>query len=300
LNWKEAFDIYIDNRHSTQSRTFHDASYVLWNHVQKIASAIASKYHIKVDADEMTSVFLCRLAKKRNEQFFKISGKSSYIGTALRNISIDLYRSELKHANPQTDTGRKKTFSLDQSLSEGRQLHEIIAAPLKEKDSLPNLDSLEKELEIQLYEVEIGQVEHRTPKGKQTFLVEAKQFRAYRDKLYDPKKSSYKKFDRQRELMKSYLELQWKQLFLVNQEAKNHVQKYAQNPQIYKLFDIVKLQSDAEKQERLLTYMMSLAALYQYNKSYGSQDQTYKALQINCLRHLFIHQMYRTKRNRRK
>ena len=300
MNWKEAFDIYTDNRHTIQSRTFQEASFLLWNHVGKVASSIAAKYHIRVDADEMTSIFLCRLAKKRAEQFVHISGKSSYIGTALRNISIDLYRAESKHITPETDSGRSSTVSLDQSLDEGRQLHELIAAPIKEDDPIPNLEALENQLEIQLYEIEINNVQHRTPKGRLTFLSEAKLFRAYRDKQYDPKKSFYKKFDRQRELMKAYLEQQWHSLFLGNDEAMQQLEQYSNSPQIEPLFNSVNQQADAEKQERLLSYMLSLAVLYRYGNEVNSEDLTYQALRINCLRCLFTHQMYRTKRTRRK
>ena len=159
MDWKTAFDIYTDNQYPLESRLFQDASAVLWNHIQKIANILSSGYHIAVDPDEMTSIFLCRLLKRRNQSFLPISGKSSYISTALRNISIDQYRSELKHATPEADTGRRTKVSLDQSLPEGRQLHELIAAPIQDDDdNIPLFEELEKQLDDRLYDVEIDQV----------------------------------------------------------------------------------------------------------------------------------------------
>jgi hypothetical protein len=303
MNWKKAFDICTDSQYSEKLSVFNKACFILWQYMEAKATPMAAGYSVHVDPAVVTSTILRRLLKRREKPFQLIAAKASYISMAIRHCCDDQYNSEIKHQSPVSGQGRKRVLSLDFSLENGRQLHELIAAPeeTEEGTNIPIFDQLELKLETRLYEEEIHQVPHKTNKGRQTFLTEAKRFRDYRDRKYFPQARHYKKFDRQREIMKDYLSI-IKQKSLNVPEVSELINVYYQNAAVIDLFQSFANQMDSEKHERLIIYRISSIALYQYEQTYGidESDKIYLGLLRNCLHDFFAHQMYRTKRTSRK
>ena len=303
MDWKTAFNIYTDCNYNSASGTFQRAAEILWAHLSLVSRSISSEYRsVVVSPEEMTSTFLLRLYRRRDLPFQEISGKSSYISTSLKNIAIDAYRKEKKHALPEADTGYSPPVSLDATQQDGRRFHELIAAPSQSTKPIQTFGGLEESLEKRLYDVEIHQVPTKTNKGRQTFLREAERFRSYRERKYDPKRSDYKKFDRQREQMKSHLATK-KSLFLEQSpQVREQIKAIVELPAVVKLRNSLRSSIDYEKQDRLINYKISLLALDRYQKStpVDESDPEYSAYLYCCLYDLFVHQMYRTKRNSQK
>ena len=303
MNHEQAFDIYCNRDFPENSRSFQEACRILWNYVLSQAEYICRSYRqVVISAEEITSILLMRLFAKRKESFSPIQGRSSYIRTSIRNIAIDLYRSTIRHSNPNILGERQRVLSLEAIQADGRSLLDRIA--VEESDTEENaiwnqLSQIECSLEKELYYTEIEQVEHRTPKGRATFLEMARLFSSYRDRNYTPTGNEYKKFDRQRIKMSEYLHQRSQFLLKQFPDVAHQLKELKEKSNFDRLVEEA-TPDDREAKIRTLQKNLDLIALLQYCPSghWDRQDGTTQVLLARAKYSLFQSQLYRTKRKK--
>ena len=312
-NLEQALHIVINSEHLYEDKSFRQASPILWAEISTRASTINAQ-----KSDEMTSTLFSRLLNRRQHPFQPIANPNAYIYAALKNIQKDMWRSEKRASGYTDDLGEYHQHrSLDEFVLDSTQrLHEKIAAPLMEEVEETEelqLSALKEMIRIHLFNTETTLVRSKTTKGAKAFQTAAQRFQEFAEGTYKITESSpYKKFDRQRIIMMKHLEAK---LPSVQSVSTTYILDYVENHDIStkrtKRIDdalgdetinpeIVHRQIEAEIAIRaLFEYLNSHSQLESFNIRDLMVDSIASGLVHHCQYHLFMLEMFRTKKRKK-